>query len=148
MLSWFHVTLESDNEVITDLKATASDPSERLQKLGARVGIPAHPRSRNLILMAEPASALLRFVEKLEKFSDVTGAATLYSATGGIKDDALTVINEWGMATRRDLKVRQPTTIPGRNGSAPTGRLAPLLKTSGTAPAGTNGRQPVAPGRN
>ncbi|MFZ0530165.1 MAG: hypothetical protein WAL91_06480, partial [Propionicimonas sp.] len=68
VLSWFHVTLENDNQIIVDLKATAADPGERLLKLGARVGIPAHPRSRDLILMAEPASSILRFVE-LEKFS-------------------------------------------------------------------------------
>jgi hypothetical protein len=149
VLSWFHVTLESDNDIITDLKATAADPSERLQKLGARVGIPAHPRARSLILMAEPASSLLRFVE-LEKFSTEPGAATLYAPTGAIKDDALTVINHWGMATGRNLKVRRPTTgIPSSNSTAPRGRsVAALARSNGSSPVPVNGRPSAIPGRN
>lgn len=149
VLSWFHVTLESDNDIITDLKATAADPSERLQKLGARVGIPAHPRARSLILMAEPASSLLRFVE-LEKFSTEPGAATLYAPTGAIKDDALTVINHWGMATGRNLKVRRPTTgIPSSTSTAPRGRsVAALARSNGSSPVPVNGRPSAIPGRN
>jgi hypothetical protein len=149
VLSWFHVTLESDNDIIVDLKATAADPSERLQKLGARVGIPAHPRARNLILMAEPASSILRFVE-LEKFSDEPGAATLYAPTGAIKDDALTIINHWGMATGRNLKVRRTTTgVPTPKGSAPRVRpVAALPRTNGTSPVPANGRPSAIPGRN
>jgi hypothetical protein len=149
VLSWFHVTLESDNDIIVDLKATAADPSERLQKLGARVGVAAHPRARNLILMAEPASSILRFVE-LEKFSNETGAATLYAPSGAIKDDALTIINHWGMATGRNLKVRRTTTgLPPLKGSAPRIRpVAALPRTNGTPPVPANGRPSAIPGRN
>ncbi|MBI4900954.1 MAG: hypothetical protein HY829_10810 [Actinobacteria bacterium] len=149
VLSWFHVTLESDNDVIADLKATAADPSERLQKLGARVGITAHPRARNLILMAEPASSLLRFVE-LEKFSTEAGAATLYAPTGAIKDDALTVINHWGMATGRNLKARRTTTgIPATNGVPARVRPGPAQpRSNGSSPVPVNGRTSVIPGRN
>jgi len=149
VLSWFHVTLESDNDIIVDLKATAADPSERLQKLGARVGIPAHPRARNLILMAEPASSLLRFVE-LEKFSNEAGAATLYAPTGAIKDDALTVINHWGMATGRNLKVRRASTgLPSTRSASPRVRnVAALPRTNGSSPVPVNGRQSSIPGRN
>ncbi|MEV8214362.1 hypothetical protein [Leifsonia sp. NPDC077715] len=109
LFSWFHVVLESDNEIIVDLKATASDPGERLRKLGARVGVPVHPRARSLILLAEPASSLLRFVE-LQKFNDAAGASTLFAETGAIKDDALAVIDQWSMATGRSLKLRPGVT--------------------------------------
>jgi len=112
MLSWFHVTLESDNPVIVDLKATAADPADRLRKIGDRVGIAPHPRSRDLIMMADAASTLLRFVE-LEKFSNETGAATLVTGSGRISEDALTVINHWSMATGRNLKVRVPAATGG-----------------------------------
>lgn len=124
LFSWFHVVLESDNDIIVDLKATASDPGERLRKLGARVGVPVHPRARSLMLLAEPASALLRFVE-LQKFNDTAGASMLFAETGAIKDDALAVIDQWSVATGRSLKLRpgitpvsRPDAVTSRTGAA------------------------------
>jgi hypothetical protein len=109
VLGWFHVTLETNNTIIEDLKATAADAAERLRKIGDRVGIAPHPRSRDLILMAEAASGILRFVE-LERFSDVAGATTLTSGAGAISDDVLTIINHWSIATGRNLKKRTSDT--------------------------------------
>lgn len=122
LFSWFHALLDSDNEIIKDLKVTAADPGERLRKLGARVGVPVHPRARSLMLLAEPASSLLRFVE-LQKFNDLPGAATLYAETGAIKDDALTVIDHWSVATGRSLKMR-PTIRATGAGAPPLTRAA------------------------
>jgi hypothetical protein len=106
VMSWFHLTLESDNIVITDLKATAANPAERLRKIGERVGITPHPRSRDLIEMADAASMILRFVE-LEYFNTQPNAAQLSSGVGAISTDVLRIINHWSLATGRNLKVRK-----------------------------------------
>lgn len=148
VLSWFHVTLETDNAVILDLKATAADAPERLRKIGDRVGIPPHPRTRDLIMMAEAASTILRFVE-LEQFSDQANAATLYSGTGAISVDVLTIINHWSLATGRNLKVRTADTAgPGprpQPAAAPPRRAVPAaeFRPSPAAPSG-NGRVPAS----
>jgi hypothetical protein len=109
MLSWFHLTLEADTPVVVDLKAEATTPEERLRKIGERVGIPPHPKSRSFFEMAEPASSIMRFLE-LERFSESTTAATLFNdvPNNAARADALIVINHWSMATGRDLKLRRP----------------------------------------
>jgi hypothetical protein len=120
MMSWFHLTLESDTPVVIDLKATASSPAERLRKIGERVGIAPHPKSRSFFEMAEPASTLMRFLE-LRKFSETTTAEALYdlSTPNPIREDALVVINHWSIATGRDLKLRRPAEKAQRRMPAP-----------------------------
>lgn len=105
-LSWFHLTLETNNPVIVDLKATADHPADRLRKIGDRVGIAPHPRSRDLIEMAEAASTILRSTE-LEVFNSDAGAALLYSPGSPMLDDVLKIVNHWSAATGRNLKVRR-----------------------------------------
>jgi hypothetical protein len=105
MLSWFHLLLESDNTVIVDLKAQATNPAERLRKIGERVGIQPHPRARNLIEMAEAASTILRLVE-LEVFSDISGVGALTEMDTSTRSEALEIITHWSAATGRNLKVR------------------------------------------
>jgi hypothetical protein len=66
--------------------------------------------------MAQEASSILRLVE-LEQFSTPPGSATLYSGSGAISDDVLTIINHWSLATGRNLKIRTPETAgPGPRG--------------------------------
>lgn len=119
MMGWFHITLESDNQVIQDLKANAANPAERLRKIGDRVGIAPHPRARDLFEMAEEASTILRFLE-LQEFSTDTKAEALYGFSGPIRDDVLKIINHWSLATGRNLKVRRTdlsvASVPRRNG--------------------------------
>ena len=105
-LSWFHLTLESNNKVIDDLKAKADHPADRLAKISARVGIAPHPRARDLIEMAEAASTILRACE-LEAFNTTAGAASLYTPGSPMLEDVLTVINHWSLATGRNLKTKR-----------------------------------------
>ena len=127
MLGWFHITLESDNAIIQDLKANAANPAERLRKIGDRVGIAPHPRARDLFEMAEAASTILRFIE-LQEFSTDTKAKALYDVDGPIRDDVLRIINHWSLATGRNLKVRR-TDLPSAGSpvrSRPTQLAAPV----------------------
>ena len=133
MLGWFHITLESDNAIIQDLKANAANPTERLRKIGERVGIAPHSRARDLFEMAEAASTILRFLE-LQEFSTVTKAKALYDIDGPIRDDVLKIINHWSLATGRNLKGRR-TDIPSA-GSPVRTRTAPMPAPAGIRPAG------------
>lgn len=137
VMSWFHITLESNNAVILDLKATADHPADRLRKIGERVGIAPHPRSRDLIEMAEAASTILRSCE-LEKFNQDSDAATLYEADTPIRQDVLKIINHWSLATGRNLKARRAETLPPQmrrpalsNGRRAHGGERPLLPANG-----------------
>lgn len=137
MMSWFHVALEDNTPIVRDLKAEAGNAAERLRKIGERVGVPAHPKSRNFFDLAEPASTLLRFIE-LEKFSDLVNAPVLYNNQVGntIREDALIVINHWSIATGRDLKLRRPKeAVPVRRPAMI--RSGPMREPANTA---SNGR--------
>ena len=153
MMSWFHLTLESDTPIVVDLKANAANAVERLRKIGERVGIAPHPKTRNFFELAEPASSLLRFVE-LERFSDAATASVLFDLTpdNRVREDALVVINHWAIATGRNLKVqrlreaplartrpRPAVSAPPAPGPAPGPAAAPALPNREVMTASANG---------
>ena len=136
MMSWFHLTLESDTPIVVDLKANAANAVERLRKIGERVGIAPHPKTRNFFELAEPASSLLRFIE-LESFSEASKASVLFDLTpvNRVREDALVVINHWAIATGRNLKVRRLREAPpARTGPRPA-VSAPVAPGPAAAPA-------------
>jgi len=103
-MSWFHLTLDSNTPLVTDLKAQGTDPADRLQKIGQRVGITPPRQAREYFELAEPISSLLRFIE-LGTFSDASGAELLFKGTGNsIRTDMNTVIDLWQSATGDPLK--------------------------------------------
>jgi hypothetical protein len=141
MMSWFHLTLESDTPIVVDLKANAANAVERLRKIGERVGIAPHPKTRSFFELAEPASSLLRFIE-LEQFSDAARASVLFDQTpvNRVREDALVVINHWAIATGRNLKLRRLREgPPGRTGLRPAVSAAPA-----PGPATTSASMPAA----
>ena len=104
-MSWFHLTLSSNTPVLVDLKADAATPEERLRRLGERVGVGTHSRSRSFFTLAEPLSRLLSLIEasKYDAAADVEG---LYDPNfpGNITSDTLAILHHWSVATGRDLK--------------------------------------------
>jgi hypothetical protein len=141
MMSWFHLTLESDTPIVVDLKANAANAVERLRKIGERVGIAPHPKTRNFFELAEPASSLLRFIE-LEQFSDASRASVLFDQTpvNRVREDALVVINHWAIATGRNLKLRRLREgPPTRTGPRPAVSAPPA-----PGPATTSAPMPAA----
>ena len=56
MMSWFHLTVDSDLPIIQDLRAQAASPEERLFKIAERVGLPAHGLSKNYFDIADSIS--------------------------------------------------------------------------------------------
>ncbi|MFE3289397.1 hypothetical protein [Rhodococcus sp. NPDC059234] len=138
MLSWFHLALETDNSLTSDLKANAGSPEERLRKIGERVGLAPHTQSEAFFRLAPIASPLLISIEQ-GKFNTASAVGTLYNTNAGtIRDDMLEIINQWSAATGRDMKARRTTVTPRTN--------TPAVRTPAPAPitpvAAGNGSRP------
>lgn len=112
-LSWLYLTLDSNSSVVTDLRAEATNPGDRLRLIGERVGLPAHSKSSALFAMADDLSLLLRTLEA----DVVTGpqfawvlyatAAPAGSTVAPLGPTSRRIITEWSAATGRDLKARK-----------------------------------------
>ena len=116
-LSWFDLTLEANTPVVVDLKAEGSSPDERLSRLAERVGMKPAARTRELVLLAQPASALLRAIE-VGLFSTAAQAETLFTGNTSLTNDMNRLINLWQSATGDRVKER-PTaarapTVPSQ----------------------------------
>ncbi len=142
MMSWFHLTLESDTTVVRDLKAQAGSPEERLRKIGERVGLPPHARSESFFVLAGRLSSLLRAVENGD-YNESGKVGVLYAdpqpplPPNPLRKDMLEIINHWSIATGRDMKARRTTTTP----------RAVNVTINGGGPVRANGRAPVGQGR-
>jgi hypothetical protein len=117
MASWFHLTLESNNAVIDDLKSNAGSPEERLRKVAERVGMRPHPHSESFFSLAPRVSALLKRIEAGDYNNpstvNVLYADPLSGPPNPIRKDTLDIINQWSIATGRDMKARR-TTVTAR----------------------------------
>lgn len=117
MMSWFHLTLESDTAVVKDLKAQAGSPEERLRKIGERVGVAPHARSESFFVLAGRMSSLLRAVENGD-YNESSKVGVLYAdpqpplPANQVRKDMLEIINHWSIATGRDMKARRTTPTP------------------------------------
>ncbi|MEU2042485.1 hypothetical protein [Nocardia niwae] len=129
MLSWFHLTVESDNCVVTDLKANAGSPEERLRKIGERVGLAPHTKSESFFRLAPAMSTLLSRIE-LGDFNTSSTVSVLYAdpETGPpniVRTEMLDIINQWSTATGRDMKARRTTVTPRTNVPAARPKASP-----------------------
>jgi hypothetical protein len=102
MMSWLHLTLMFDSQIVKDLKAEASAPWERLAKIGDLVEVPAHKHSEGYFRIAEPLSRILIGIEA-GLFNYPGTAPALYSP-GAPHDDIFEVITQWLQITGHDLK--------------------------------------------
>jgi len=126
VLSWFHLTLETNTPIVKDLKAEATSPADRLSMIAQRVGMAPAARSRELFELAQPMSAVLRAIE-LGSFDDPTAASALYEDGTPLSEDMRDLINLWQSATGLPIK-----ELPVGAGVAPGGQP---LRTPSPAPA-------------
>jgi hypothetical protein len=136
VMSWFHLTLTYDTPIVVDLKAQAPSPAERLQKIGERVGLPAHSRSDSYFHLAESMSLLLRELE-MGTFNAAPGVNALFQP-GRFQEAVQETITHWTVATGRDIKAR-PTAIAAPQPVPIRPTPSPIV---GVTPAG-NGRAAV-----
>ena len=138
MISWFHLTVESDTPIVADLNARATGVADVLMKIGDQVGLPAHARSDAYFQLAVPLSGVLLAIEA----GAVTAAADLYS--GFYMNDMLQIITHWSVATGRNIKdstARQPISNVLR-------QLAPVAAVSPRAPVTTAPAPVLSPSGN
>ena len=104
-LSWFHLTVASNNEVVKWLDAEGNNAAERLRAIAARVGLASHTKSYNFFEMANVLSNMLIRIENAE-FNTIPDVANLYRPTLNPQytDQMLTIINHWSAATGHNLK--------------------------------------------
>jgi hypothetical protein len=100
-LAWIHLTLDFDTQIVVDLDAQAPSPAERLAKIGARVGVPAHSRSDAFFRIAEPVAIVTREIEN-NIITGTPGAQALYM--GAYTPLMLDNILHWSTLTGRDIK--------------------------------------------
>jgi hypothetical protein len=112
-LSWFHLTVSCNNEVVTLLQAQGNNAAERLRAIGQRVGVAPHSRSYNYFQMANELSLILSRIES----GSLSGAnaGTLFNASNATTQTMLTIINHWSAASGRNLKEFVSTPEPGRH---------------------------------
>jgi hypothetical protein len=105
-MGWFHLAVASDNDVVDDLRARSDQREDRLRKIGERVKLPAHGKSRSFFALSDDLPPFLREIE--EGLWDGSGANVnlLFDpeAAGSVALRTLRIVNHWSIATGVDLK--------------------------------------------
>jgi hypothetical protein len=120
-MSWCHLTLMSDTQIVVDLKAEGTSPEERLRKLGERVGLASHNKSEQYFAMADASSMILTAIEA-RQFANAAGVPALYSDSppgNPIRAHMMTIIAQWSIATGRDMKASTVSTSERRVAAPP-----------------------------
>lgn len=119
VMSFMHLAILFDSPAVVDLKASASSPEMRLKKIAERVGMQAHVQTKPLLDLAGPFSRLMHAIET-GKLNNPSNAQSLYFPPGNpIAQNAETVIDQYCLATGRDLKATAVSMGPRTGSPAP-----------------------------
>ncbi|HXP10416.1 MAG TPA: hypothetical protein VN828_18080 [Acidobacteriaceae bacterium] len=125
VMSYLHMAVMFDSPAVVDLKATASSPEMRLQKIAERVGMTAHPNSKPFFDLAAPFSQLMQGIET-GTFNQPAGAQLLFKPPSAVSANAETVIDQYSLATGHDLKSQPVSSVPRANTiSVPMSKIPP-----------------------
>lgn len=140
LATWFTFIISDNTPVVQFLNCQSSTIGERLIKIGAKVGVPAHTKCQSLFEMAGPASNILTLLEAGGYLNTNANVQTMLSSLNpgtpiGPDSDYmnyfLLVINNWEKATGHKIKnVEAGVTASMRvqqngNGSPATTSLKP-----------------------
>lgn len=137
-MSWFHLTLSFNTPIVRSLGAEATSPAERLQKVGERVGLPAHSRADSYFHLATDMSLILREME-MGTFNETGAVPALFTPGNAFQEALQNTITHWTIATGRDLKTARVSVAPTT--PAP---IRPTPRTIGQPPS-VNGRPRQVP---
>lgn len=104
MMSWFHLTLETESAVVIDLRAQATSAEQRLFKIAQLVGVPAHGLSGSYFEIADSISKILLLIETGDLTAVPNGVAALYTPGSQFERFMRTIITHWSIITGRDMK--------------------------------------------
>jgi hypothetical protein len=116
MMSWFHMTVETDTPVVNDLRAQATSAEQRLYKIAQLVGVPAHGLAGSYFDIADAISKVLLLIET-GIFTQVPKAVTaFYIPASPLETVMRTIITHWSVITGRDMKAGKiaPADAPRR----------------------------------
>lgn len=102
MMSWFRLTLSDNLPIVTDLRAEAASPEERLFKIAQRVGLPAHGLSKSFFEIAQPISHILLLIET-GALNDVAAVPVLYTP-GPVEARMRLIITHWSIISGREMR--------------------------------------------
>jgi hypothetical protein len=114
--SWFTFIISDNTPVVDFLNCQSSAIGERLMKIGAKVGIPAHTKCQSLFEMAGAASNVMVTLELGGVLDVPSTVQAILSALNpnqlpaplpvniNLMEDLLTVINNWEKATGHRIK--------------------------------------------
>jgi hypothetical protein len=113
MMRWFHLTVSDDSPIVSALRAEATSPEERLFKIAAQVGLPAHGLSNSHFRLAEPVSEVLLLIET-GAMDSADAAPAFYDRdikpSNDLPSRMSTIITHWSTITGRDMKARKVAT--------------------------------------
>ena len=123
-LSWFHLTVLADTQVVENLTAQSTSPALRLKKIADRVGVPIHSKSDSFFQMAQPMANVLEAIETGSVDNDPTDVELLYLGNGTLAQSMRLIRNHWPVVTGRaikgiDVRAMPPAPIPARTIGAP-----------------------------
>jgi hypothetical protein len=130
IMSWLHLAIMYDSPVVQDLKANASSPEMRLQKIAERVGMSAHIKTKPLLDLSQEFSFLLQSIEG-SAYNTPAAAPLLYTLGTPIETNAEIVIDQYSLATGRNLKASHVAITERR--TAPRLPPAPPARPNGRA---------------
>jgi len=133
VISFLNLAVQYDSPAVVDLKASASSPEMRLQKMAERVHMSCHVKSKPFFDLAAPFSTLLQSIES-GAFNTPAGAELLYKQTppNVVSRNAEEVIDQYSLATGRDLKSK-PVLVTGH--TTPSSMQSPRRPPPIAAPA-------------
>jgi hypothetical protein len=131
IMSWLHLAIMYDSPVVQDLKANASSPELRLQKIAERVGMSAHIKTKPLLDLSQAFSFLLQSIET-GVYNTPASTKVLYAPLGSVVEtNAEIVIDQYYLATGRNLKASHVAVTERR--TAPRLPPAPPARPNGRA---------------
>jgi hypothetical protein len=102
MAEWFKHALSFNSPIVVEMGAEAVTSSERLKKMGLRVGISCHSKTSNFMELAPLMASFLRLVELDEIDNDYI--ASIADPTTIPYTLISTILHNYQLATGKDLK--------------------------------------------
>jgi hypothetical protein len=128
IMSWLHLAVMYDSPIVQDLKASASSPELRLQKIAERVGMSAHLKTKPLLDLSQAFSFLLQSIETGAYNTPATTPLLYKPLSSFVETNAEIVIDQYSLATGRNVKASHVTVTERR-----TAPRLPALRPNGRA---------------
>jgi hypothetical protein len=104
-MSWFHLTVDFDSAIVSELGAEGTSAERRLSRVGERVNLRPHDHADSYFRLADPLAIFLTQIESVPQRAITAYASALY-APGPLRRNVEAIITHWSTVTDRNLKIR------------------------------------------